>query len=45
MQKSYRKNIRSDFRSKLNRFLSKIGIVALVVMMLTAVVSFARNMR
>ena len=26
MQKSYRKNIRRDFRSNLNRFLSLFGI-------------------
>ena len=41
MQKSYRKNIRRDFRSNLNRFLSLFGIVALGVMMLTGLVSFA----
>ena len=34
MQKSYRKNIRRDFRSNLNRFLSLFGIVALGVMLL-----------
>ena len=45
MQKSYRKNIRRDFRSNLNRFLSLFGIVALGVMMLTGLVSFAPSMR
>ena len=45
MQKSYRKNIQRDFRSNLNRFLSLFGIVALGVMMLTGLVSFAPSMR
>ena len=45
MQKSYRKNIRRGFRSDLNRFLSLFGIVALGVMMLTGLVSFAPSMR
>ena len=45
MQKSYHKNIRRDFRSNLNRFLSLFGIVALGVMMLTGLVSFAPSMR
>ena len=45
MQKSYRKNIRRDFRSNLNRFLSLFGIVALGVMMLPGLVSFAPSMR
>ena len=45
MQKSYRKNIRRDFRSNLNRFLSLFGIVALGVMILTGLASFAPSMR
>ena len=45
MQKSYRKNILRDFRSNLNRFLSLFGIVALGVMMLTGLMSFAPSMR
>ena len=45
MQKSYRKNIQRDFRSNLNRFLSLFGIVALGVMILTGLVSFAPSMR
>ena len=45
MQKSYRKTIQRDFRSNLNRFLSLFGIVALGVMMLTGLVSFAPSMR
>ena len=45
MQKSYRKNIARDLRSNLNRFLSLFGIVALGVMMLTGLMSFAPSMR
>ena len=45
MQKSYRKNIRRDFRSNLNRFLSLFGIVALGVMMLTGLMCIAPDMR
>ena len=45
MRKTYRKNILRDFKSNLNRFLSLFGIVALGVMMLTGLVSFAPSMR
>ena len=45
MQKSYRKNIQRDLKSNLNRFLSLFGIVALGVMILTGLMSFAPSMR
>ena len=45
MQKSYRKNILRDFKGNLSRFLSLFGIVALGVMILTGLVSFAPSMR
>ena len=45
MQNSYRKNILRDFKGNLSRFLSLFGIVALGVMMLTGLVSFAPSMR
>ena len=45
MQNSYRKNILRDFKGNLSRFLSLFGIVALGVMILTGLVSFAPSMR
>lgn len=45
MQKSYRKNILRDFKGNLSRFLSLFGIVALGVIILTGLVSFAPSMR
>ena len=45
MQKSYRKSIQRDLKSNLNRFLSLFGIVALGVMILTGLMSFAPSMR
>ena len=45
VQKSYRKNILRDLRGNLSRFLSLFGIVALGVMILTGLASFAPSMR
>lgn len=45
VEKSYRKNILRDLKSNLSRFLSLFGIVALGVMILTGLVSFAPSMR
>ena len=45
MQKSYRKNILRDFKGNLSRFLSLFGIVALGVIILTGLLSFAPSMR
>ena len=45
VKKSYQKNILRDFKANRSRFLSLFGIVALGVMMLTGLVSFAPSMR
>ena len=45
VQKSYQKNILRDLRGNLSRFLSLFGIVALGVMILTGLASFAPSMR
>ena len=45
VQKSYRKNILREMKSSISRVVSLFGIVALGVMMLTGLVSFAPSMR
>ena len=43
--KSYRKNILREMKDNLSRMVSLFGIVALGVMMLTGLMSFAPSMR
>lgn len=45
VQKSYRKNILREMKSSMSRMVSLFGIVALGVMMLTGLMSFAPSMR
>ena len=45
VQKSYRKNVLREMKSSMSRMVSLFGIVALGVMMLTGLVSFAPSMR
>ena len=45
VQKSYRKNVLREMKSSMSRMVSLFGIVALGVMMLTGLMSFAPSMR